>query len=209
MAAMPMPQARTGLALVLASESPRRLALLRQIGIEPAAVEGAHIDESPKPGERPADLAARLAGAKADELFARHPGVLVLGADTVVARDRRILPKPQDAETARRCLALLSGCWHRVHSAIAVLGPDGARHARQVETRVAFKRLSGGEIEEYLASGEWRGKAGGYAIQGLAGAFVRRIAGSYSGVVGLPLYETYTLLIGLGLAARWQPDPAP
>ena len=133
-------------------------------------------------------------------MAARHSGAFVLGADTVVACGRRILPKAEDAETARRCLTLLSGRRHRVHGGIVVLRPDGGIARRRAETVVTFRRLPPEDIEDYLASGEWQGKAGGYAIQGLAARFVRFLAGSYSNVVGLPLYETVTLLAGQGYA---------
>jgi|LWDU01.1.fsa_nt_gi septum formation protein len=185
--------------LVLASASPRRLDLLRQIGIEPIAQESAAIDETPLAGELPRALASRLADIKANTIRNKYPGCIVLGADTVVAKGRRILPKPENQDRARDCLRMISGCWHRVHSAVVVYDSDGARHRRDVVTQVEFKRLSHQEIEIYIASDEWRDKAGGYAIQGIAGAFVRRIKGSYSSVVGLPLYETYNLLTGLGL----------
>ena len=184
--------------LILASASPRRLELLRQVGIEPDAVAPADIDEAPRAREQPRRLALRLAEAKAREVAARHPGAWILGADTVVACGRRILPKPVDAAAARACLALLSGRRHRVHGGVCVVDPSGAARARSVVTAVAFKRLATAEIEFYIDAGEWRGKAGGYAIQGLAGAFVSAVNGSYFNVVGLPLLETVTLLEGLG-----------
>ena len=184
--------------LVLASASPRRLDLLRQIGLVPAFVDPAQLDETPLPRELPAAHAKRLAGAKADAVLPRHPGVFLLAADTVVACGRRILPKAEDEETAARCLSLLSGRRHRVLGAVEVAAPDGRRLRRLVMTAVAFKRLSKGEIERYLASGEWRGKAGGYAIQGLAAAFIPWINGSYPNVVGLPLAEVWAMLQGLG-----------
>lgn len=190
--------------LILASASPRRLALLNQIGIEPEHLVPAHIDETPEKGELPRKLAARLADQKA--LTAQHKArqagyddnALVLSADTVVAVGRRILPKAEMMEEASQCLRLLSGRAHRVYTAISVLTPQGAMRRRLVETRVRFKRLSGREIESYLASAEWRDKAGGYAIQGIAGAFVVKLVGSYSAVVGLPLHETVSLLAGEG-----------
>ena len=191
------PSARAGLCLVLASASPRRLDLLRQIGIEPDLVEGADVDETPAPGEQPRHLAARLAEAKAGVVAARHPQAFVLAADTVVACGRRVLGKAGDADAARAFLALLSGRRHKVFTAIAVRGPGG-RAARVAVTTVRFKRLSAAEIDAYIATGEWRGKAGGYAIQGRAGAFAIAINGSYSNVVGLPLYECRALLDGLG-----------
>jgi septum formation protein len=184
--------------LVLASASPRRLDLLRQIGLAPALIDPAAVDETPLPRELPAAHAKRLAAAKADAVLPRHPGAFLLAADTVVACGRRILPKAEDEETAARCLSLLSGRRHRVLGAVEVAAPDGRRLRRLVMTAVAFKRLSKSEIERYLASGEWRGKAGGYAIQGLAGCFVQKIAGSYTNVVGLPLTEVVTMLLGEG-----------
>ena len=188
--------------LVLASASPRRLALLAQIGIVPDAVEPADIDETPARGELPAAHVVRLAQEKARVVAPRHPGAFILAADTVVACGRRILPKAEDAATARACLALLSGRRHRVYCGIALIGPAGVPATRRVVSQVAFKRLSEMEIAAYLESGEWHGKAGGYAIQGLAAAFVPWIAGSYSNIVGLPLYETAQLLAGRGYRPR-------
>lgn len=188
--------------LVLASASPRRLELLGQLGIRPDAVDPAAVDEAPRRGELPPPHALRLAEEKARAVAARHPGALILGADTVVACGRRILPKAEDAATARRCLALLSGRRHRVHGGVCLIAPDGRILRRLVTTAVVFKRLEPLEIEEYLASGEWHGKAGGYAIQGLAAAYAREIVGSYSNVVGLPLHETYQMLRGLGWWSR-------
>ena len=185
--------------LVLASASPRRLELLGQIGLVPDHVEPAELDETPLKAEPPRAYAARLARAKAEAAAARRPGAYVLGADTVVAVGRRILPKAETEADARRCLQLLSGRGHRVYTGVCVIAPDGRRAERLSETRVRFKRLSEPEIAAYLAGGEWRGKAGGYAVQGRAGAFVIDLHGSYSGVVGLPLYETTTLLEGLEL----------
>ncbi len=184
--------------LILASASPRRLDLLRQVALVPDAIDPAHLDETPLKAELPAQHALRLAIAKAQAVAPRHPGAFVLAADTVVACGRRILPKAEDAATARRCLALLSGRRHRVHGGIAVVTPAGKLASRQVQTIVIFKRLTELEIAGYIASEEWRGKAGGYAIQGLAALFVRQIGGSYSNVVGLPLYETAALLTGQG-----------
>ena len=189
-------------ALVLASASPRRHALLEQIGYAPNIVEPAALDESVLPGERPETYAARLARAKAEAVAAHHPGAFVLGADTVVACGRRILDKAETEEHARRCLSLLSGRRHRVCGGVTVIDPAGRAVSRLVRTAVAFKQLSEDEIAAYLAGGEWRGKAGGYAIQGRAAAFVRFVNGSYSNVVGLPLHETYRLLVGLGLLPR-------
>ena len=184
--------------LVLASASPRRLDLLRQIGVEPAAVDSAEIDEAALPGELPRRVAERLAAAKAEAVAARHPGCFTLAADTVVACGRRILPKAEDEAQARACLALLSGRRHRVFGGVALIAPDGHLVSRRVETAVVFKRLHETEIGGYLACGEWRGKAGGYAIQGRAALFVREIIGSYSNVVGLPLHEVGALLAGRG-----------
>jgi len=186
--------------LVLASASPRRLELLRQIGLKPDLIDPAEIDETAQDGETARRLALRLAKAKAAAVSARRPGAYVLAADTVVAVGRRLLAKPADAAEALRMLRLLSGRAHRVLSAVAAVAPGGRAGARLSETRVVFKRLTDAEIEGYLASGEWEGKAGGYGVQGRAGAFVTLIAGSYTGVVGLPLYETRALLVGLGFA---------
>jgi len=188
--------------LVLASASPRRRVLLEQIGYAPDTVEPAALDEAVLPGEQPEAHAARLAHEKASSVAARHPGAFVLGADTVVACGRRILDKAESEESARRCLSLLSGRRHRVFGGVVVIDPTGRAVSRLVRTAVTFKRLSAEELEDYLAGGEWRGKAGGYAIQGRAAAFVRFVGGSYSNVVGLPLHETYGLLAGLGLPPR-------
>jgi septum formation protein len=184
--------------LVLASASPRRLALLAQVQLSPDTIDPADIDETPLPRELPRPHALRLAEAKVRAVAPRHAGAFVLGADTVVACGRRILPAVRDVETARRCLALLSGRRHRVFGAIAVVAPDGSLATRCAESIVTFRRLESGEIEDYLAAREWEGKAGGYAIQGLAARFVRQLGGSYSNVVGLPLFETVTLLAGKG-----------
>jgi septum formation protein len=182
--------------LVLASASPRRLDLLRQVGIEPHSVIAADIDESPLKDETPRLTAVRLARAKAQAVEA--PGAFVLGADTIVAVGLRVLPKTEEEGEARRCLALLSGRTHKVLTAVAVVAPDGRVASRLVETKVRFKRLTQDETDAYIDSGEWRGKAGGYGVQGRAGAFVLDIGGSYTAVVGLPLYETLALLTGLG-----------
>lgn len=194
--------------LVLASASPRRLDLLAQIGIAPAAVDPAAIDEEPLARELPRAHAARLAEAKARAVAPRHPGAFILGADTVVACGRRILPKPGTCEEAARCLALLSGRRHRVHGGIALVTPGGRIATREVQTIVTFKRLEPAEIDGYVASGEWRGKAGSYAIQGLAARFVRQLGGSYSNVVGLPLFETVSLLAGQGYAPARRIGPS-
>jgi septum formation protein len=188
--------------LVLASASPRRLDLLRQIGIEPSVVDPAAVDETPRKDELPRLYAARCAAEKADAVAGRHPGAIVLACDTVVACGRRILPKAEDEGTARSCLTLLSGRRHRVLGGLHVRGPDGRVHARLVETVVTFKRLSPAEIDRYLADGEWRGKAGGYAVQGRAAAFVRSLNGSYPNVVGLPLYEAAGILAHYGIGPR-------
>ena len=189
---------------VLASGSPRRLTLINQIGIEPDALRPADIDELPKRGELPRALANRLAREKAETALAavklddELAGSYILAADTVVAVGRRILPKADLLDEAAQCLRLLSGRNHRVHTGICLVTPKEAFRQRLVETRVRFKRLSKEDLEGYLASGEWRGKAGGYAVQGLAGTFVVKMVGSYTNVVGLPLYETMSLLAGEG-----------
>ena len=204
--------------LALASASPRRLALLEQIGLKPDDVLPADIDETPQRDERPRQLALRLALGKGRAARERldvtttttdGPGaahkVFIMSADTVVAVGRRILPKAETQEEARACLKLLSGRSHDVLTAVVVLAPDGREASRIVESRVTFKRLSQTEAEGYIASGEWQGKAGGYAIQGIAGGFVTDISGSYSAIVGLPLYESASLLEGLGypVGRRW------
>lgn len=183
--------------LVLASASPRRLALLAQIGVTPDEVIATDIDETPLPKETPRNLALRLARAKAEA--AKTDGV-VLAADTVVALGRRILPKTETEAQARECLVLLSGRAHRVFTGVAVRAA-GVIKTRLVETRVYFKQLTPKEIDAYIASGEWSGKAGGYATQGLAARFVTHIAGSYPNVVGLPLFETANLLQSAGIEA--------
>lgn len=177
--------------LILASASPRRLALLAQIGVTPDEVIAADIDETPLKGETPRLLALRLARAKAEAVKADN--AVVLAADTVVAVGRRLLPKAETEQQARECLALLSGRSHRVLTGVAVKA-SGATRERLAEARVAFKRLSRAEIEAYIASNEWQGKAGGYAIQGLAARHITSIVGSYTAIVGLPLYETANLL---------------
>jgi septum formation protein len=190
--------------LVLASASPRRLALLEQIGVAPDLLLPVSIDERPKRNERPRTLALRLAEEKARAAYrlASHDpallGALILAADTVVSVGRRILPKAETVDEASGCLDLLSGRAHRVSTALCLSTARGAFRSRVIESRVRFKRLSDAEIEGYLAAGEWRGKAGGYAIQGLAGCFVVKLTGSYGAVVGLPLYETANLLSGEG-----------
>ena len=190
--------------LVLASGSPRRIELLQQAGIEPDRVFPADVDETPLRAEHPRSLAKRLSRAKADRAHAilskepEWPGAYILAADTVVAVGRRILPKAETIDEASNCLRLLSGRSHRVYSGVCLITPSGKVRQKLVDTRVRFKRLSREELESYLASGQWRGKAGGYAVQGLAGTFVVKMVGSYTNVVGLPLYETVSLLTGDG-----------
>ena len=184
--------------LVLASASPRRLDLLARIGVTPDAVDPADIDESVPPGELPKAHALRLAEEKAAAVAARHPDAIALAADTVVAVGRRILPKVEDEATLRKCMTLLSGRRHRVLTGVALALPGGGIKSRVVETMIAMKRLSAEEIDFYAGHGEWRGKAGGYALQGYGEVYVRHIAGSYSNVVGLPLAETRHLLKSAG-----------
>src|SRR5262252_1588630 len=190
--------------LVLASGSPRRVTLINQAGIEPDALRPANVDETPKRGELPRACANRLARAKAEAAMQLVrddedlKGAFILAADTVVAVGRRILPKAELLDEAAQCLRLLSGRNHRVHTAVCLVTPNESFRQRLVETRVRFKRLSEEDIEAYLASGEWRGKAGGYAAQGIAGGFLVKLVGSYSNIIGLPLYETITLLGGEG-----------
>jgi len=186
--------------LVLASSSPRRLELLRQIDLPPDLVVEPEVDETPLPRELPRHYARRLARLKAEAVAERLDGGpwYVVAGDTVVAVGRRILPKAEDEDEARRCLALLSGRRHRVYGGVCVLRHDGRRSERVVETRVRFCRLSREHLEAYIRSGEWRGKAGAYAIQGRAAAFIPWISGSYSNVVGLPLAEVARMLEGLG-----------
>ncbi len=192
--------------LVLASGSPRRLALLNQAGIEPDLLMPADVDETAEAGELPRRLAQRLAAEKAEIVAerAKEAGIsaLVLAADTVVAVGRRILPKPELQDEAEACLRLLSGRTHRVYTGLTVVDLKGRAHTRLVESRVRFKRLSKDELADYLASDEWRGKAGGYGIQGIAGTFVVKLVGSYTNVVGLPLHETVGLLAGEGYDVR-------
>ncbi|MFY8047983.1 MAG: Maf-like protein [Erythrobacter sp.] len=189
---------------MLASASPRRLALLDQAGIKADSLLPTDINETPKKNERPRDLARRLAREKAEAALVvtrNQPeltGSYIIAADTVVALGRRVLPKPEIVDEAAECLRLLSGRAHRVYTAVTLVTPKGAFRERLVETRIRFKRLSSEDIETYLASGEWRGKAGGYAAQGIAGSFIVKLVGSHSAVVGLPLYETLSLLGGEG-----------
>jgi len=188
--------------LVLASGSPRRLALLEQAGIVPDFLRPTEIDETPNKGEVPRTLANRLARTKAEVAFRNAQrdtdvkGSLILAADTVVAVGRRVVTTPEVMDEAIACLRLLSGRAHRVYSAICLVSPKGVFRSRLVQSRVRFKRLTAAEIDAYVGSGQWRGKAGGYAIQGIAGSFVVKIVGSYTAVVGLPLYETVRLLQG-------------
>ncbi|MBS0248054.1 MAG: Maf-like protein [Proteobacteria bacterium] len=194
---------------VLASGSPRRLALVNQAGIEPDALKPSDVDETPKRGEIPRAYANRLAKEKAQvaldniRLDDELRGAFILAADTVVAVGRRILPKAELLDEAQQCLRLLSGRNHRVYTSICLVTPRESFRQRLVETRVRFKRLSSEDIESYLACGEWRGKAGGYAAQGIAGTFIVKLVGSYSNVVGLPLYETMALLGGEGYPIRF------
>ncbi len=195
--------------LVLASGSPRRIELLQQAGIEPDRVFPADVDETPQRAEHPRSLAKRLSRMKAERALARLEAegdgdAMILAADTVVAVGRRILPKAELADEALNCLKLLSGRSHRVYTGLCLITPGGKVRQKLVETRVRFKRLSREELESYLASGEWRGKAGGYAIQGLAGTFVVKLVGSYSNVVGLPLYETVSLLTSDGYKVHFK-----
>jgi len=183
-------------ALVLASASSRRVDLLAQIGIAPDDIRPPDIDEAPLARENPREHAARLSLRKAQAVA--EPGIYTLAADTVVGVGRRILPKAEDEATVRQCLALMSGRRHRVYGGVVLVTPEGKTLTRMVTTDVRFKRLHAGEIAAYLAGGEWQGKAGGYAIQGRAATFVAWIGGSYSNVVGLPLYETAALLSGAG-----------
>ncbi|WP_373488296.1 nucleoside triphosphate pyrophosphatase [Blastomonas sp.] len=185
--------------LILASASPRRRDLLGRIGIEPAAIVPADIDETPRKGELPRIYAARMASEKANVVAALKPECAVLSGDTVVAAGRRILPKAETEREARDCLNLLSGRRHRVLSAVTLVLPGGKAWHRLSESTVTIKRLHTDEIDSYIASGEWQGKSGGYAIQGFAEALIRTIAGSYSGIMGLPLYETRMLLLAAGL----------
>ncbi len=196
--------------LVLASGSPRRLQLLQQAGIDPEHLSPVNADETPQKGEQARSLAKRLAKEKALLAIenARRSEELqdsfILAADTVVGIGRRILPKAETLDQASMCLRMLSGRSHKVFTGLTLVTPKGAMRHRLVETRVRFKRLSREEMEAYLASGEWRGKAGGYAIQGLAGSFIVKLVGSYTNVVGLPLYETVSLLVGEGYPVHYE-----
>jgi septum formation protein len=208
--------AETRVKLVLASASPRRLTLLERAGLTPDLLNPADIDETPRKGETPRSLSIRLANekakaaARAPQVTALGPSVFIVAADTVVGLGRRILPKAESREQAKDCLELLSGRSHWVYSTVAVIAPGGRTTTRCSETKVRFKRLSRNDLDSYLASEEWRGKAGGYAIQGRAEAFVRYVSGSYSAVVGLPMYETIHLLEGAGYPVfhSWMTAPA-
>lgn len=193
--------------LVLASASPRRLALLEQVGIYPEGVAPAQIDETPAPQEPPDRLGERLAREKAVLVKQRYQECWILGADTVVATGHKILPKPRSSTEAEVCLRCLSGRRHRVHSGVCIVDPIGKIHSRKVTTVVSFKRLNQQEIDNYLLSNEWEGMAGGYAIQGLAARFIKYLHGSYSNVVGLPLFETCNMLEGLGFSVGRQEMP--
>ena len=184
--------------LILASASPRRLDLLAQIGIVPDKVMPADINEDPIEGELPKGHALRLAREKAIKVASENPDAIILAADTVVGVGRRILPKTETIDEARKCLELMSGRGHRVYTGVAVIKANGELTSRVVETRLKMKRLSNDELAQYLDSGEWQGKAGGYGIQGRAGAFISHLIGSYTNVVGLPLFETRNLLTGAG-----------
>jgi septum formation protein len=201
--------------LVLASGSPRRLALLDRIGLAPDLLNPADVDETPQRREGPRRLSLRLAEEKAlkakaaPQVVGLGSGVYVLAADTVVGLGRRVLPKAETYQVAKECLTLLSGRAHWVYSAICLIAPDGSKTTRCVETKLRFKRLTRDDIESYLKSEEWKGKAGGYAVQGRAEAFVRHLSGSHSGVIGLPLNETVSLLQGAGFPVqqRWMAAP--
>ena len=184
--------------LILASASPRRLDLLAQIGVTPNAILPADINEEAIEEELPRGHALRLAQEKAIKIAGDNSGAIILAADTVVGVGRRILPKTETPEQARKCLELMSGRGHRVFTGVALVKPGGDIVSRVVETRLKMKRLSSAEIDSYLSSEEWQGKAGGYGIQGRAGAFISNIIGSYTNVVGLPLFETRNLLLGAG-----------
>lgn len=189
-------------ALILASASPRRLELLARLGVTPATVDPADCDETPHKAEVALAYARRIAAEKAQLVAARHPGAAVLAADTVVAAGRRILGKAENAADVRHCLGLLSGRRHRVHSAVTVIDAAGVARHRVSTSILAFKPLGPAEIDAYVAGGEGLGKAGGYAVQGYAEAFVRTLIGSHSGVMGLPLFETRALLIAAGVLSR-------
>lgn len=184
--------------LILASASPRRLELLGQIGIVPDKIIPADIDETLQKGELPRAFAKRLSQSKAEKIANAHKGAIILAADTVVAAGRRVLDKPTDADDARRILTVLSGRRHKVYGGICVIDSDGTSRSKLVETTVSFRRLSERDIDAYIKSGEWEGKAGAYAIQGLASTYVKFLSGSYSNVIGLSLYDTVNLLNASG-----------
>ena len=210
---MPEPAAQhSHVGLILASASPRRLELLRQVGLEPTHITPAPIDETAHPRELPRALVLRLAEVKARHVAAQHPDAYVIGADTEVALGRRILGQAATPDIAATFLRLLSGRRHRVWGGVCVIAPQGhegggRRAIRAVDTAVVFKRLTEAEIADYVASGEWQGKAGAYAIQGLAARFVRQVGGSYTNVVGLPVFETVQMLAGLGYPTRLSAAP--
>lgn len=189
----------SGDGFILASASPRRLQLLAQIGLTPDDVHPADINEDPIPGELPRPHAMRLAQEKAAVVSALFPGKVIMAADTVVGVGRRILPKTLERSEAETCLRLMSGRAHRVFTGVCVIDADGVSRAKVSETRLKVKRLTEQELTAYLDSEEWHGKAGGYGIQGKAGAFIPFISGSYTGVVGLPVYETATMLRTAGI----------
>ena len=197
-----IPEFQHSNSLILASASPRRVQLLGQVGIKPSEVIPADIDETPQGKELPRDLAKRLALEKARAVRKAHQDSYILAADTVVSAGRRILPKTESVEEARACLTMLSGRRHHVYGGIALITPEGKEISRLCDTTVQFKRLHPSEIDLYLANGEWNGVAGGYAIQGLAAAFVKFIRGSYSNVVGLSLYDTMQMLSGNGFNTK-------
>lgn len=196
MAALASSADLSDLSLILGSSSPRRRELIARLGIEPARIAAAEIDETPHKNEQPRPYAVRMAREKAHAIAG--DGAFVLAGDTVVALGRRILPKAEDEATARQCLELMSGRRHRVLSSVALKYPDGTLRERLSETIVRFKPLSAAEIDAYIAGGEWHGKAGGYAIQGSAEGLIAWIGGSHSGVMGLPLFETRALLKAAG-----------
>lgn len=186
-------------ALILASASPRRVELLQQIGVDPSIIMAADIDEVPYKSEKPSEFAHRMAKTKAQMIAAQHSDKYILAADTVVATGRTILPKAETEEEARRCITHLGGRTHRVYGGICLLQPNGLSVLRLSETRVFMRRLSKDEVDFYIASQDWQGKAGGYAIQGVVAKYIKKITGSYSNVVGLDLYITSQLLKGVGL----------
>ena len=186
--------------LILASASPRRLQLLEQIGVKPSLVEMPTVDEVPFKSEKPSEFAKRMAFLKASQIFNLNRNKYILAADTVVAIGRKIIPKPETEEHVRKSISLLGGRNHRVYGGICLMKPGGEVLLRMVETRVFMRRLSNDELSDYVAYGDWRGKAGSYAIQGRAAQYIKKISGSYSNVVGLDLYMTSRLLKGCGLA---------